>query len=162
MAGTRVGRLHEALGIDGGPVLVVAHERRERRRARLAHAAGAGQVHHDAEEVGAQRRAALERVEPAQQADPGLLGDLLGDLLGGDVLARDAHERGVVAIDELGEGALVAGAQRGQQLGLAAPLPCSSARACSRSPVSIGAPTLQRPAAARAARGRNDRPIAYR
>ena len=48
------GRLDEALGIDRRPVLVVAHERRERRRARLADATGAGEIHHDAEEVGAQ------------------------------------------------------------------------------------------------------------
>ena len=102
-------------GLHRRPVLVVAHERGERRRARLAHATGAGQVHHDAKEVGAQRRAALERVEPAQEAEPGFLGDILGDLLGRHVLARDAHERGVVAIHEALERALVAGSQGGQK-----------------------------------------------
>ena len=115
VARARLGGADEALGIHRRPVLVVAHERRERRRARLAHATGAGEVHHDAKEVGAQRRAALERVEPAQEAEPGFLGDVLGDLLGRHVLTRDAHERGVVAIDEALEGALVAGAQGGQQ-----------------------------------------------
>ena len=86
--------------------------------ARLANATRAGEVHDDAEEVGAERRAALERVEAPQEAEPGLLGDILGDLARRDVLACDAHERGVVAVDEMREGALVAGAQRGQQGGV--------------------------------------------
>ena len=115
MAGARIGRAHEPLGIHGRPVLVVLHERRERRGAGLANAARAGEVHHDAEEVGAQGRAALELVEAAEQADPGFLGDVLGDLLGGDVLTRHAHERGVVELDEPLEGPLVAGAQSREQ-----------------------------------------------
>ena len=115
MARAGGGRLDEALRIDDGTVLVVAAEGRERRRARLADAAGAGEVHHDAKEVGAQRGAALERVEAAQQAEPGLLCDVLRDLLRRYVLARHAHEGGVVPVDEALEGALVAGAQGSQQ-----------------------------------------------
>ena len=118
-------------------------------RARLANAARAGEVHHDAEEVGAQGRAALELVEAAQQADPGLLGDVLGDLLGGDVLARHAHERGVVELDEPLEGPLVAGAQRGQQGRFLAAVAAVCSRGCARSPVSIGGRRYTAPAGCR-------------
>ena len=143
VAGSRRRRLHEALGIHGGPVLVVAHERGERRRARLAGATGAGEIHHDAEEVSAQGRAALERVQAPQETDPGLLGDVLGDLLGGDVLARDAHERGVVEIDEARKRGLVPRAQRGHQGQPHRPgSGLSFARASPRPSVPIGAPTL--------------------
>ncbi len=114
------GRLDEALGVDRGSRLVVTRERRERRAARLANATGAGEIHDDAEEVGAERRASLEAVETPQEADPGLLGDILGDLARRDVLARDADERGVVPLDETRERALVAGAQGGQQGGFGA------------------------------------------
>ena len=48
-------------------------------RCGLAHAAGLGGVDEDAQDPRLQRRAALEAVEPLQDAEPRLLDDLLGD-----------------------------------------------------------------------------------
>ncbi len=72
----------EAVGVDRrlvAPLLGAAAEERERQRPLLAHAPRARRVEQDLEDPGAQRRAALEPVDPLDHADPGVLDDLLGD-----------------------------------------------------------------------------------
>ena len=63
-----------------------------------------------------QRAAALEGAEAADDRDPRLLDDLLGDRVAGDVAARHpAHAPGQ-PVDEVGEGVLLAAAQAVEQV----------------------------------------------
>jgi hypothetical protein len=111
-------RAAKALGRDRRPRILdlLARERRERHRAALPDAAGLREVHDDAEEPGAQRRAALEAVDPAQQADPRLLDDFFGHGPVAHVKTRDAQHGGAMILDELRESALVAVAERADEL----------------------------------------------
>ena len=117
VAGERVVRAAEAVRVDRR-LVALGRERGERHAARLARAARLRDVRDDPDDPGAQRRAALEAVQPLEDAEPRLLHDLLGDGARLHVAARDREHRPVVALDERLERALVAGAQAGEQLGL--------------------------------------------
>ena len=93
-------------------------ERGERHAARLALAAGARAVGDDPQDPGLQRRAALEAVEALQDAEPGLLHDLLGDGAAAHVAERDPQHQRAVAVDERHERVLVAGAQAREEVAI--------------------------------------------
>jgi len=82
----------------------------------LLHPAGLGDVDEDAEHPGAQRRAALEAREAADDAEPGFLDDLLRRGVCGHEAARDPQHERRPAADQLVEGVLVLGAQSLEQL----------------------------------------------
>ena len=103
-----VGR-QEAIGVDRRPV--VGRQRRKRRRPALALGACDRAVGEDPKHPGLERRAPLEPVEALQDGQPRLLGDLLGHRLIAHVRLGDAHERRLVAIDQLAKRLLVAAPQ---------------------------------------------------
>lgn len=84
----------------------------------VAQSAGFGDVDQHGEKPGTQRRPAGKTVDPLQQRDPGLLHDLLGDLVAGHVSARDPQHRRGVLIDQRGERGLIARPQGGDEVGL--------------------------------------------
>ncbi len=100
----------EPIGIDGH--LVGAHlalrERGERQRASLARGAGLRRVREDAEKPRLQRRTALEAPDAAQDPEPRLLDDLLGDGAALDTREGQAEHHVAPAIDEIAENPLVA------------------------------------------------------
>ena len=75
-----------------------------------------------------------KRSSAAEHAQPGLLHDLLGDRARGDEDLRDAKQRRMPLAHEPGERLLVARAQRGDELGIAA-APPSERTYVSRTPV---------------------------
>ena len=101
--GTERGRL------DGRAV--VALERGERDAAGVADGVGACAVDEDAEDPGAQGRAALEVVKSTDHGEPGLLNDLVGRRARAHERPRDASQRPVVPVDEGPEGSFVSGPQ---------------------------------------------------
>ena len=116
MAGEGIIGAPEALGIDGR-LIALGRQRREGDGAGLAHPARLGGVDEDAQDPRSQRRAALEAVDALEDAEPGLLDDLLGDRPRVHVVPRDGEHRGVVAFDERLERALVSRAQAREELG---------------------------------------------
>ena len=115
-ARVRLVRAAEAFGVDGRRV-VLGRQRGERHAARLARAARLGLVDEDREDPRLQRRAALEAVEAVDDAEPGLLHDLLRDRAVLHVGARHREHRAVEAGDERLERLLVAGAETFEQRG---------------------------------------------
>ena len=112
--------LEEAVGLDRPLVFaLLARQRRERHRARLARAARLGQVRGDREEPGAERAAPLEARQAVQHRDPRVLRDLLGERRAAHVGARDPDQRAVVAPHDLGVGGFLARAQARDELGVA-------------------------------------------
>src|SRR6266508_6779074 len=111
-------RATEALGRDRRPRVLhlFAHERRERHRAALPNAAGLREVRDDAEEPGAQRRATLEAVDAAEDAEPRFLYDLFRHGPLADVETCDPKHRRPMLLHERGKGALVALPERVEQL----------------------------------------------
>jgi hypothetical protein len=93
-------------------------QRGERQRAPFALRPRFRRVAEDAEDPRLQGRAALEAVEPIEDADPGLLDDLLRDRPARDPDLRDTQQGRVVQEDELLERRLVPGPQRLQELRL--------------------------------------------
>ena len=84
-------------GSTAGSVLVaVALQRRERDAAPFPDALGLGPVDEDAEDPGLERRAALEPVDPVEDAEPRLLDDVLGRFPRGHVGHRQPQQRRVV------------------------------------------------------------------
>ena len=69
-------------------------------------------IEQDLEDPGAQRRPALEPVDPVDHREPGVLDDLLGDRTAGHVGQRHPHQRRAELVDERRERRLVTGAQR--------------------------------------------------
>src|SRR5215207_7223892 len=118
MPGPLVTGREEPFWRNGGLVVICigpGGERGKGQRARFALAASFGLVGQDAEEPGAQRGPPGEAVDALQDPDPGVLGDLFGNRLAGDKEAGETHELPVVALDEGGEGLLVASTQREEQ-----------------------------------------------
>ena len=108
----------EAVGPQ--PLLVVSGARkgrRERQRARVAHAARLGHVDEYPVDPGLESRASLEPLDAAQHPEPGFLEHLLGRGVGGDVDAGHPQQAGAELVDEPPERGLVAGAQRRQGVG---------------------------------------------
>ncbi len=95
---------------------VPAHDRREGEAAPFALAARLRDVRDDPEDPGLQRRAALEASDPADDAEPGFLHDLLCDRAGGDVHPGDAEHPGAVLVDQRREDALVTATERSDDL----------------------------------------------
>ena len=96
--------------------IVLRRERGKGQRPRLALATTLGLVGQDAEEPGAERGSPSEAIDTLEDADPGFLGDLFGNRLVGDKEAGESHEPRVIAVDEGGEGLLVATTQGEEQL----------------------------------------------
>src|SRR5439155_8557998 len=83
----------EAVGIDRGLGHGVGSlERRERHRPALPLSTRLRDVRENPEDPGLQRGAALEAVDPVEDADPRLLHDLLGNRPAGDVDLSDSQE----------------------------------------------------------------------
>ena len=106
----------EPFGIEERPVVLLQRERRHRDTSPLPLAATDRGVPEDREQPGPQGTATLEAIEPANDAEPGLLHDLLGYVAGSDVCHGNAQQGGAVGVDQRGEGLLVAAAQRHEQL----------------------------------------------
>jgi hypothetical protein len=107
-----VAPVEKARRLDDRPVAFAGiAERREGHGANLALGTRLGRVREDPEDPGLQRGAPLEAVDPLHDPQPRLLHDLLGDGRVPDVHHREPKQRGVVALDENGERALVAVAQ---------------------------------------------------
>ena len=106
----------EALRRHGRRVVVVVLERRERDAARLLDSLRHRAVGDDPQQPRLERGAALEALDPAQDGEPRLLHDLLGDRVRADVAARHAQHQAVVAPHELGERILVTGAKSVDQI----------------------------------------------
>ena len=68
-------------------------------------------VEQDLEDPGAQRRAALEVIDPADDPQPGVPDDVLGDRATGYVSEREPGQRPVELVYQLREGGLVTAAQ---------------------------------------------------
>ncbi len=98
------------LGSTAGPPVMTGD------RPALTDAGGLGPVDQDVEQPRAQRRPALEPLDAPDQAEPGVLHDLLGDGPAGDHGLGQAQEGGVVALDDQPERGLVACPQPGDEL----------------------------------------------
>ena len=99
--------------LHGG--LAVGLDRREGQAPGVADGPRAGAVDEDAEDPRPQRRAALEPVEPAHHAEPGLLHDVVDRRVRVQVAASHAPQGTVVPPDQRVEGLLVARAQAREQ-----------------------------------------------
>ena len=112
----RLGRMvggPEAVRGDGGLRHVhVTVEASERHHPSFAGGAGLRAVDEDAKDPGLERRPALERPDPLNHPEPGVLHNLVRDSAIGDVEAGDSAEARVMLVDEARERALVASAQR--------------------------------------------------
>ena len=86
-------------------------EARERDLPRLADRTRPRAVGEDAEDPRLQRRTLLEAVDAADDAEPGLLHDVVGERVGAHERARQAPQLRVVAGHELHEGRLVTRSQ---------------------------------------------------
>ena len=84
----------------------------------VALAAAFGAVGEDAEEPGLEGGAGLEAIDALEDAEPGLLNDVLGGGAVADVEEGEADEGRLVAIDKDHEGALVTGAKGGDEANL--------------------------------------------
>ena len=104
----RVARRAEAVRVDRGLVLVLRRERGHRHAARLPLPARTRAVGDDPQDPGLQARAALEAVQPLQDAEPGLLHDLFGHRAGAHMAERDPQHQRPVLVHERHERVLVA------------------------------------------------------
>jgi hypothetical protein len=123
VAGVLVAGAAEPGRVDPRAGVAVAsrlHEVRPEHEPAVAGGPATGAVGQDRQHPGAERRTPLEVAEPADHAEPGVLDDVLRRLPGPHERAGDAQHRRRPRRDQLGEGGLVAGPQRREQLGVPA------------------------------------------